>query len=71
MDCKSKLDEIYFEKADGVSIRSKCDLSKSGEKSNIFFFNLEKICAFRTLIKNEKEISDAVEINTELQDFYK
>ena len=43
LDCKSKLDEIYFEKADGVRIRSKYDLYKSGEKSNTFFFNLEKI----------------------------
>lgn len=72
MDCKSK---IYSEKADGVRIRSKYDLSKSGKKSNIFFFNLEKIRAsqglFRTLVKNEREISNAVEINTELQDFYK
>ena len=75
LNCKSKLDEIYSEKLDGVRIRSKCDLYKSGEKSNTFFFNLEKICAsqglFRTLVKNEKEISDPVEINTELQDFYK
>ena len=25
LDCKSKIDEIYFKKADGVRIRSKCD----------------------------------------------
>ena len=56
LDCKSKLDEIYFEKADGVRIRSKYDLYKSSENSNTFFFNLEKIrvsqCLFRTLVKN-------------------
>ena len=45
LDCKSKLDEIYSKKADGVRIRSKTDWYKSGEKSNKFFLNLEKTCA--------------------------
>ena len=37
LECKSKLDEIYSKKANGVRIRSKCDCNESGEKSNKFF----------------------------------
>ena len=41
----------------------------------VSFLNLKKTrasqCLIRTLVKNEKEINDPVEINTELQDFYK
>ena len=75
LDCKSKLDEIYSKKADGVRIRSKTDWYKSGEKSNKFFLNLEKTRAsqglIQALVKNEKEINDPIEINTEIQLFYK
>ena len=75
LDCKSKLDEIYSKKADRVRIRSKCDWYESGEKPNKFSLNLEKARAFqgliRALVKNEKGISGPIEINTELQDFYK
>ena len=46
----------------------------SGEKSNKFFLNLQKTHASQGLscavVKNEKEINDSVEINTELQNFY-
>ena len=48
LDCKSKLDEIYSKKADGVRIRSKCDWYKSSGKS--FFLNLEKTRASQDLI---------------------
>ena len=75
LDCISKLDEVYSRKADKVSIRSKCDWYKTDEKSSKFFLNLEKTrayqCLIRTLVKNGKEINNPVEINTELQDFYK
>ena len=75
LDCKSKLDEIYSKKADGVRMRSKYDWYKSGEKSNKFFLNLEKTRTsqglIRTLVKNEKEINDPIEITTEIQLFYK
>ena len=75
LDCKLKLDEIYSKKADGVRRTSKCDWYESGENSNKFILNLEKPRAsqalIRTLVKNEKETNDPVEINTELQDFYK
>ena len=36
LDCKSKLDEIYSKKADGVGRTSKCDWCESGENSNKF-----------------------------------
>ena len=53
----------------------KCDWYESDKKSNKFFLKLEKTRAsqglIRTLVKNEKEINDPVETNTELQDFYK
>ena len=50
LDCKSKLDETYSKKADGVRIRSKCAWYKSGGKSNKFFLNLEKTRASQGLI---------------------
>ena len=60
---------------DKNSIRSKYDWHESGEKSNKFFLNFEKTRSsqglIRTLVKIEKEINNPVEINTELQDFYK
>ena len=68
-------DETYSKKANKVRIKSECDWYESSEKSNKFFLNLEKTRASlgpnRTLVKNEKEINDPVEIDTELQDFYK
>ena len=42
ISCKSKLDQFYEEKANGIRIRSKCDWYKYGEKSTKFFLNLEK-----------------------------
>ena len=66
------LDEIYSKKANGVSIRSKCDWYKSNEKSSKFFLNLEKTRVSQgQIVKNENEINDPVELNTELQEFYK
>ena len=68
-------DETYSKKANKVRIKSECDWYESSEKSDKFFLNLEKTRASlgpnRTLVKNEKEINDPVEIDTELQDFYK
>ena len=39
---KTKLEQIYEEKANGVKIRSKCEWYEFGEKSSKFFLNLEK-----------------------------
>ena len=70
LDCKLKLDEIYSKQSNGVRTRSKCDWYESSEKSNKFFLNLEETLASQglicSLVKNENEINDPVEINTEL-----
>ena len=39
---KKELDNIYVQKAEGIRIRSRCKWSEAGEKSTIFFLNLEK-----------------------------
>ena len=71
---KSKLDQLYEEKANGIRIRSKCDWYEYGEKSTKFFLNLEKIRArenkIRKILKNWKEITDQKEVNNELFHFY-
>ena len=70
LDCKLKLDEIYSKQSNGVRTRSKCDWYESSEKSNKFFLNLEETLTSQglicSLVKNENEINDPVEINTEL-----
>ena len=39
---KSELEQIYDKVVEGVKVRTKCDFFQFGEKSNKFFFNLEK-----------------------------
>ena len=67
------LQKMELQSADGIRIRGKCDWYESGEKSNKFFLNLEKTRAsqglIRTLVKNEKENNNPIEINSE--HFYK
>ena len=74
ISCKSKLDQFYEEKANGIRIRSKCNWHKYGEKSTKFFLNLEKIRAhqnkIRNILKNGKKITDQKEVHNELFDFY-
>ena len=41
IDCRIKLDEMYDQKMNGMRIRSKYDCHEYGEKSSIFFLNLE------------------------------
>ena len=55
ISCKSKLDQFYKEKANGIRIRSKCDWYKYGEKSTNFFLNLEKTRAHQ---KKDKYIEE-------------
>ena len=38
--CKTKLDQIYDKKVEGLRIRSKCDWYEKGEKSTKFFLIL-------------------------------
>ena len=72
--CKSKLDQLYKGKANGIRIRSKCDWYEYGEKSTKFFLNLEKFRAHQNKTKNKLEnrnkITDQKEVNNELLDFY-
>ena len=49
--CKTKLDEIYDKKLEGLRIRSKCDWYEKGKKSTKFFLNLEKNMPFQTKLK--------------------
>ena len=70
ISCKSKLDQFYEEKANGIRIRSKCDWYDSGVKSTKFFLNLEKTRAYKNKIRNilinGNEITDQKEVNKEL-----
>ena len=45
-----KLDKIYQEKTNGIRIRIKYDWYEYGEKSSIFFLNLEKSLAVQNQI---------------------
>ena len=42
INTKKELDNIYDLKAEGIRIRSRCKWYEAGEKSTIFFLNLEK-----------------------------
>ena len=56
-----------------MRIRSKCDWYENGEKSSKCFLNLEKNRAIqgqiRTIIVNEKEVTDEIEINKQISFF--
>ena len=47
--CKSKLDQLYKEKVNGIRIR-KCDWYEYGEKPTQFLLNLETIWAYQNKI---------------------
>ena len=74
LDYKNKLEQTYEKKSNGVKI-SKCEWYKFGVKSSKFFLNLEKQHALlnhvRTLLCDEKEVTDKHKINQELECFYK
>ena len=73
-ECKTQLEDIYQIQVDGIRTRSKCMWYKFGEKSSKFFLNLEKSRAIqgqvRTIVTNEKEITDESEINAHIASFY-
>ena len=75
LDYKSKLDQAYEEKANGVKIRSKYEWYEFEEKSSKFFLNLEKqhtlLNQVRTVLCGEKEVTEKHRINQELEWFYK
>ena len=72
-ECKSQLEDIYQIQVDGIRTRSKCMWYEFSEKSSKFFFNLEKNRAIqgqvRTIVSNEKEITDESETNAHIAFF--
>ena len=75
IDCRNKLDKIYEQKINGITIRSKYDWYQYGEKSSKFFLDLEKARAtqstIRNITKDKKKLACHKRINQELFDFYK
>ena len=75
INCKNQLEEIYDDIAEGIKVRSKCQRYEEGEKSTKFFLNLEKAKAIQGTVKNleinNKETDNPVEINKELERFFK
>ena len=73
-ECKTQIEDIYQIQVDGIRTRSKCMWYEFGEKSSKFFLNLEKNRAIqgqvRTIVSNEKEITDESEINAHIASFY-
>ena len=71
---KNELDEIYDNIAEGMRIRSKCDWYEHGEKSTIFFLNLEKQRGSQNTIKklviDDKEITEQTHILEHIREFY-
>ena len=71
---KSDLELIYNHIAEGVRLRSKCDLYELGEKSTNFFLNLEKQRGnqnrIRKLIVNENEINNETETLNQIKLFF-
>ena len=73
-ECKTQLEDIYQIQVDGIRTRSKYMWYEFGEKSSKFFLNLEKNRAIqgqvRTIVSNEKKITDESEINADIAFFY-
>ena len=71
---KNELDEIYDHIAEGIRIRSKCDWYEHGEKSPIFFLNVEKQRGSQNTIKklvtDDKEITEQAHILEHIREFY-
>ena len=72
-ECQNKLESIYEHIVNGAIIRSRIDWHEKGEKSNNYFFNLEKRNKSKThiscLIENNKIITDQDTIQKDLKNF--
>jgi len=70
-----ELDEIYSVKTKGLQIRAKEEWIEYGEKSNIYFFRLEKSRqsnnVINKLVVNGREIKDRTGVQKALEEFYK
>jgi len=71
---KADLEKIHLNEAQGAIIRSRVQWSEEGEKSNAYFFNLEKQNAIkksiRRLVYKEKEITNPDDILTAMKEYY-
>ena len=74
IDCKNQLEVIYDDIAEGIKVRSKCQWYENGEKSTMFFLNLEKTKPTQGTVKkleiDNKERDNSVESNKELEKFF-
>ena len=71
---KNELYKICDHIAQRTRIRSKCDWYEHGEKSTIFFLNLEKQQGsqntLKKLVVDDKEITDQTHILEHIREFY-
>ncbi len=71
---QTKLDDIYIRKAEGAYIRSRAKWTEEGEKSTAYFCRLEKKTqeknSIKTLLINDRIVTDPVIIATENVSFY-
>ena len=66
IDCRNKLDKIYEQKINGMTIRRKCDSYEYGEKSSKFFLNLEKSISAQSTMRNIAKDKKALHVMKEL-----
>ena len=75
-ECKNRLESLYQNATNGLIIRSKVDWYEKGEKSNKYFYNLEKRNKTKTHVKslsdeNKNTVThDQKLIMTKLKSFY-
>ena len=73
-DSKTQSEKIYKITANRTKIISKYELYEDVEKTSKFFVNLEKRRAIqgqvRTVIYNNKEANDEIEINNHIYSFF-
>ena len=73
-DCKNRLESFYDNITKGLILRSKAEWYEKGEKSNKYFYNLEKSnkskTHVRSLIIDNSETHDQVTIMRKLKTYY-
>ena len=73
-DCKNRLESFYDNITKGLILRSKAEWYEKGEKSNKYFYNLEKSnkskTHVRSLINDNTETHDQVTIMRKLNTYY-
>ena len=72
--CKRDFELIYYNIAEGISIRGRCQWYEESEKSSKFFLNLQQLKGMQTqickIVVNDQEITDPnIKLN-EIRNFY-